>query len=66
MKRIEKIEQDIQKLDRSELNILREWFRNYDADEWDRQIEEDVKCGKLDVLARESLEAYKSGKATEI
>ncbi len=62
MTRVEKLEQAIQKLGRQELAVLREWFRNYDAVEWDRQIEEDVHCGRLDILAKDALAAYKSGK----
>jgi hypothetical protein len=66
MSNLEKLEKDIRKLGRQELAVLREWFRNYDADEWDRQMEADVSCGKLDSLAKEALEAYKSGNTKEI
>ena len=66
MTKLEKLEQDIQKLGRQELATLREWFRRYDADEWDRQIKEDVSCGRLDVLAREALADYKTGKTKEL
>ena len=66
MTRVEKLEQDIQKLDRQELAHLREWFRKFDSSEWDRQIEKDVQCGKLDVLAKEALIAYKTGKIKEL
>jgi hypothetical protein len=31
-------------------------------DAWDRQIEEDVKAGKLDRLAEEALEEFRAGK----
>jgi len=66
MTRIEKLEQDIQKLTRQELAALREWFRNYDADEWDQQIEEDVNSGKLEMLAKEALADYKTGKVKNL
>ncbi len=51
MTKIEKIEQDVRKLKRNELSAFRRWFREFDSDEWDRQIEEDVLAGKLDKLA---------------
>ncbi|MGB7946425.1 MAG: hypothetical protein WCH75_01970 [Candidatus Binatia bacterium] len=66
MTKVEKIEQDIRKLDRKELLAFRRWFREYDSDEWDRQIEEDVRAGKLDKLAEEALAEHRAGKSKEI
>ncbi len=47
MTKIEKLEHEVQQLDREELAAFREWFRAYDADAWDKQIETDAKAGKL-------------------
>ena len=66
MTKVEKIEQDIRKLNRNELLAFRRWFREYDSDEWDRQIEEDVRAGKLDKLAEEALVEHRAGKSKEI
>ncbi len=66
MTKVEKIEQDIRKLNRDELLAFRRWFREYDSDEWDRQIEEDVRAGKLDKLAEEALVAHRAGKSKEL
>jgi hypothetical protein len=66
MTKVEKIEQDIRKLNRDELLAFRRWFREYDSDEWDRQIEEDVRAGKLDKLAEEALAEHRAGKSKEI
>jgi hypothetical protein len=66
MTKVEKIEQDIRKLNKDELSAFRRWFREYDSDEWDRQIEEDVRAGKLDKLAEEALAAHRSGKSKEL
>ena len=66
MTRIEKLEREIKKLSPEELTSLREWFRKYDAEAWDRQIEEDVRAGRLDALAEESLADYKAGRTKEI
>ncbi len=63
MGKIENIEQEIQKLTPSELEAFRRWFREYDSDEWDRQIEEDARTGKLDKLAEEALAAPRAGKS---
>jgi hypothetical protein len=66
MTRIEKLEREIKKLSSEELANLREWFRKYDAEAWDRQIEEDVRAGRLDALAEESLADYKAGRTKEL
>lgn len=66
MTKVEKIEQDIRKLNRDELLAFRRWFREYDSDEWDRQIEDDVRAGKLDKLAEEALVAHRAGKSKEL
>jgi hypothetical protein len=66
VREVERIEREIRKLGRADLAALREWFRKYDAEVWDRQIEEDVQNGRLDLLASEAIADYKAGKATEI
>ena len=63
MTKIEQIEQDVRKLDRDELAAFRRWFREYDSEEWDRQIEDDVRAGKLDKLAEEALATHRAGKS---
>ena len=66
MTRIEQIEHEVKKLNRAELEAFRNWFREYDTVEWDRQIEEDVQTGRLDKLAEEALAAHKAGGTKEI
>lgn len=66
MSKVENIEREIQKLSPSELEAFRRWFREYDSDEWDRQIEEDVRAGKLDKLAEKALAAHRAGKSKEL
>lgn len=61
MTKIEQIEHEIKKLNRAELEAFRKWFHEYDANEWDRQIEEDVQAGRLDKLAEEAIAAHKAG-----
>ncbi|PLS86303.1 MAG: hypothetical protein CYG60_07930 [Actinobacteria bacterium] len=65
--RLEELEREIRKLNRAELGDLREWFRKYDSDEWDRQIEEDViRGGKLDKFGRKALDAHRAGETKEL
>ena len=66
MTRMEKLEREIQKLSPEELADFRDWFRKYDAEAWDRQIEEDVRGGRLDGLAEQALAAHKAGRTKEL
>jgi len=53
MGRIEDIEQQVQALSPEELVQFRAWFLEFDWAAWDRQLERDVRAGKLDALADE-------------
>jgi hypothetical protein len=66
MSKVENIEQEVQSLKPSELAAFRRWFAEFDAQAWDRQIEEDVRKGKLDKLAEEGLAAHRAGKSKEL
>jgi hypothetical protein len=60
------IESAISKLSRDELSKLRDWFKEFDAEAWDKQFEEDVKAGRLDALADEALRDLREGRCTEL
>jgi hypothetical protein len=55
MSKVEDIEQEVEALTPTELAAFRRWFLEFDAQVWDRQIEEDVRNGRLDKLAKEAL-----------
>ena len=61
MSKIEAIEQQIERLSPDELVAFRQWYAAFDAEAWDRQIEADVKAGKLEGLADKALRARTSG-----
>jgi len=64
MGKVEKIENQVRALSAEELAAFRKWFREFDAEAWDREIEADALAGKLDALADRALSAYRSGKTT--
>lgn len=66
MSKVENIEREIRDLTPSELVKFRRWFLEFDAQIWDRQIEEDIKEGRLDKLAGEALASHRAGKSKEI
>ena len=63
---IHEIEQAIRELLPRELACFRQWFEEFDAQNWDKQFEADAKSGKLDKIAEEALSAYRAGNAKEL
>ncbi len=63
MRKLEAIEKKVSSLSAEELAKFRRWFAEFDAAAWDRQIELDVKAGKLDALADEALREHAAGKS---
>ncbi|KQT52913.1 MULTISPECIES: hypothetical protein [unclassified Aureimonas] len=55
MTRLDKIEQDIAGLSHDELARFREWFEQFEADRFDRTIEDGIKAGELNALADAAL-----------
>ncbi len=62
MTKLEKIEQEIASLDPADLRKLADWIAEYQAELWDKQIEEDSKSGKLDKLFAEAKAEIAAGK----
>ena len=63
MTKVEAIKNAIKRLSAPELEQLLEWFVQYDADAWDKQIQADAAAGRLDALAEEALDEYKATRA---
>jgi hypothetical protein len=66
MTRIEEIENAVAELPKEELARFREWFAEFEAQVWDREIEDDAEAGRLDKLAEEALRDRESGRATDL
>ena len=66
MSRVERIEGQVKSLNLDELKAFRDWFARYDAEMWDRQIEEDAANGKLLSLAELALNQHESGRSTRL
>jgi len=61
---VETLERQVEQLAPKEFAEFRNWFLEFEADAWDRQIEQDAKAGKLDALVRKALEDYAAGRTT--
>ena len=61
MSTVMEIEKAIEKLPADELFELTHWISDRFSGAWDRQIEEDIRAGRLDNLAAEALQEHRAG-----
>jgi len=66
MTKLENLELQVEELAAEELAAFREWFAEFDGALWDRQIEADVKAGKLDALAERALRDNAAGRFRDL
>jgi hypothetical protein len=59
---VQKIEHDISELNHDEVAELSDWFADFQAQRWDRQMEADTAAGHLDKLAEKALEGDRPGR----
>jgi hypothetical protein len=59
------LKQAVQQLPEKEFKAFEEWFDNFRAEMWDRQIKADVQAGKLDKMAEQALNDFRKGKFTK-
>ncbi len=62
MTTVKALEQQVKKLTPEELAEFRDWFLDYEWEAWDRQLERDVKAGKLDEFAHKAREHHAAGR----
>lgn len=66
MGQVEQIESQVASLAPPELEIFRAWFAEFDAAQWDSQVEKDIAGGTLDDLAKEALSRFQSGNCRKL
>jgi hypothetical protein len=66
MSRVEELEGQIKTLSSNELQELRAWLTEYDAEIWDRQFNADTISGRLDALADRALKDFSAGRSTDL
>jgi len=62
MRSVEEIEAEIAQLNPAEVRQVAKWLAEYEAELWDKQIENDADTGKLDRFIKEAIEEYSQGK----
>ncbi|HEY5895220.1 MAG TPA: hypothetical protein VIT91_18520 [Chthoniobacterales bacterium] len=63
---IQELEAAITRLSKEELARFSQWFEEYLADEWDRQIEADILAGRLDAAGKRAIEDYEAGRCRSL
>lgn len=63
---VEEIQVAIASLPPEQYVQLRDWFSEWDWEQWDRQIEADAKAGTLDFLINEALADKAKGNLREL
>lgn len=66
MTNLEQIKNAIAALPHDDIVALADWFAEFQADLWDKQIEEDAKAGRLDKFAAEARADHKAGRTTPL
>jgi hypothetical protein len=66
MSRLEELEGKIKALSPRELQELRAWLAEYDAEVWDRQFHADALAGRLDAIADQVLKDFSEDQSTDL
>jgi len=63
---VEDLEAAVSHLSAVEFARFREWFEEFAADQWDRQIEADIRAGRFDAAAKRADEDFEAGRCTPL
>ena len=66
MTTLEKLEKAVTELNPEEIRAFADWFAEFQADQWDRKIEQDALDGRLDKLIERALEDDLAGRTTPL
>ncbi len=63
---VEDLESHVSSLPAAELAQFSQWFEEFMADQWDRQIEQDMLAGRLDAAIQCTDDHRQAGRATQL
>jgi hypothetical protein len=63
---VKELELAVSKLSSEKLTSFAQWFEEFMADQWDRQIEADILSGRLNTAGKRADEAFEAGRATPL
>jgi hypothetical protein len=65
MSTVEQVEQAVRNMSPEDRAAFRAWFAEFDWEEWDRQLENDVAAGRLDWLIAEARRENQARNSTD-
>ena len=60
------LEAAVAQLSKEELARFSQWFEEYVADQWDREIEADILAGRFDAAGKRAKADYDAGRCTPL
>lgn len=63
---IQDLETAVTQLSKEELARFSQWFEEYTADAWDREIETDILAGRFDAAGKRAVADYEAGRCTPL
>jgi hypothetical protein len=63
---VQELENAIRQLSQDEFAQLARWIDEFRADQWDRQIEADIRAGRLDEVGRRADADFDAGRCTPL
>ena len=63
---VKDIEEAISQLPHAEMVELSEWFEEFEAQQWDDQIEDDAKAGRLKAFIDQAKADYDAGRSKSL
>ncbi len=63
---IQELETAVTHLSKEELTSFSQWFEEYLADEWDKQIEADALARRFDAAGKRAIADYEAGRCTPL
>ena len=63
---VTELENAIAQLSPDELNAFSQWFEEFLADAWDRQIEADARSGRFDKAVKQADDDFEAGRCTPL
>jgi hypothetical protein len=63
---VDELENAITQLSPTEMARFAQWFDEYRADRWDRQMEQDIQSGRLDAAGKQADADFEAGRCTPL
>ena len=63
---VTELQSAVSQLSDEDLSRFSSWFEEFLADQWDRQIEEDILAGRMDAAGKRADEDFEAGRCTPL